>query len=396
MNIFERYVFRQAAGALALILASLGGVVWIALALRELNVVTSQGQSGWALLALTTLALPNLLAIIAPVALLIASIHTLHRLNSDSELIVLTASGATTWTPARPLMLLAGIVMVAVMFVNHVAMPWSLRQLRETVLKIRSDLLTQVIQPGQFSSPEYGVTFHIRERAQNGEMLGLLMDDARAKKKGQSYLAERAQIIKQDDDTYLLMTNGHIIQRESNEDPATIIAFSSYAFDLAQFEKKTTGPMDFNARERYYSELVRPDPKSGNFKANPGHFRAELHERFSNPFYALAFVMVALAVVGQAQSTRQNRGAAIAMAFLAALMVRLGGLAVNNLIPTQPAVVPLLYLIPIGAIIWGSWAMLRPVKARSGPNLTDLAGEWGARGRDAFRAAIAGLKRSAR
>ena len=88
MNIFERYVFRQAAGALVLILASLGGIVWIALALRELNIVTSQGQSGWALLSLTTLALPNLLAIIAPVALLIAAIHTLHRLNSDSELIV--------------------------------------------------------------------------------------------------------------------------------------------------------------------------------------------------------------------------------------------------------------------------------------------------------------------
>jgi lipopolysaccharide export system permease protein len=386
MNIFERYVFRQAAGALTLILASLGGIVWIALALRELNVVTSQGQSGWALFSLTTLALPNLLAIIAPIALLIASIHTLHRLNSDSELIVLTASGATTWTPARPLILLAGIVMIAVMFVNHLAMPWSLRQLRETVLKMRTDLLTQVIQPGQFSSPERGVTFHIRERAQNGEMLGLLMDDTRSKGKGQSYLAERAQIIKQDDDTYLLMTNGHIVQRGTGDEPATIIAFDSYAFDLDQFEKKNTGPLDFNARERYYSELVRPDPNSPNFKAKPGHFTAELHERFSNPFYALAFVMIALAAVGQAQSTRQNRGAALAFAFISALLCRLGGLTVNNLVVIKPAMVPVLYMIPLATIAWGGWAMTRPVKA--GSNILDWVSEWGSQAQEAAKAAL--------
>ena len=91
-------------GALVLILLSLSGVVWIALALRQLNLVTTQGQDAWTFLAMTTLALPNLMALIAPIALLIAAIHTLNRLNGDSELIVLTAAGATIWTVARPLL----------------------------------------------------------------------------------------------------------------------------------------------------------------------------------------------------------------------------------------------------------------------------------------------------
>ena len=43
MTIFERYVFRQAGGALLIILLTLSGIVWVALALRQLNVVTSQG-----------------------------------------------------------------------------------------------------------------------------------------------------------------------------------------------------------------------------------------------------------------------------------------------------------------------------------------------------------------
>jgi lipopolysaccharide export system permease protein len=101
MGIFARYVFRQAFAALALILASLAGVVWIAVALKQLNLITSQGQDAWTFLIMTTLALPNLVALIAPIALLIATIHTLNRLNGDSELIVLTASGASPWTAAR-------------------------------------------------------------------------------------------------------------------------------------------------------------------------------------------------------------------------------------------------------------------------------------------------------
>jgi lipopolysaccharide export system permease protein len=143
MTILSRYVFRQAASAVLLILLSLAGVVWIAIALRQLNVVTSQGQDAWMLIKMTTLALPNLLVIIAPFALLIATLHTLSRLNTDSELIVLTAAGATIWTVARPLIALALIISIAVAGVNHVGMPWSLRQLREYVTQMRTDLLTR-------------------------------------------------------------------------------------------------------------------------------------------------------------------------------------------------------------------------------------------------------------
>ncbi len=82
---------------------SLTGIVWISLALRELNVVTGQGQSALTLIKMTTLGLPSFVAVITPFALLITAIHTLNRLNSDSEIIVLTASGATAWTITKPL-----------------------------------------------------------------------------------------------------------------------------------------------------------------------------------------------------------------------------------------------------------------------------------------------------
>ena len=59
MTIFGRYLFRQTAGALILILLSLTGVVWIALALKQLNLMTSEGQGALTFLKMTTLALPS-------------------------------------------------------------------------------------------------------------------------------------------------------------------------------------------------------------------------------------------------------------------------------------------------------------------------------------------------
>lgn len=380
-TIISRYLFRQAAGAVLLILLSLTGVVWIALALRQLNLVTSQGQDAWLFIKMTLLALPNLMALIAPIALLVATIHTLNRLNGDSELIVLTAGGGTIWAIARPLLLVAFLVSIAVSLVNHYAMPWSLRLLRDYVIQVRTDLITQVIQPGRFSSPEPNLTFHIRERGLDGELKGLVMHDGRDKKQVSTFLAERGWIVKQDGDAFLLMENGHILRKPNPEpgqattgaaaaagppaeEPVRIIEFKRYAVDLARFEQKEQGP-ELKPRERYYEELVRPDSNDQLARTQPGLLRAELHERFTSALYPFAFVLLAVAFIGQAQTTRQNRAQAIVIAFLIAAGCRLGGLAANNIVTLRASAVWLVYAIPIGAIVFGAIAAHAGMRVRS-------------------------------
>jgi len=370
MSIFGRYVFRQAAGALLLILLSLSGIVWIALALRQLNLVTAQGQDTLMLLKMTTLGLPNLMVLIAPIALLIAVIHTLNRLNGDSELIVLTASGAPIWRVARPLLALALIVSLAAAAVNHFVTPWSLRLLRDLVIQVRTDLIAQVLQPGRFSSPESGLTFHIRDRSLDGELRGLLVHDARERKQAVSYLAERGWIVKEGLSSFLIMASGHIVRQSAPKTPPHIIAFDRYAVGLDSFEKKDTY-IELKPRERYFGELARPASNDVDFKRQPGHFRAELHERFASPLYPFAFVLIALAFVGRAQSTRQNRVEAVVLAFLLAIACRLGGLAANNLVVLRAGAVPLLYAVPVTLSVLALLGMIVGAGPRRAFNLRD-------------------------
>lgn len=372
MTLFGRYIFRQAGGALSLILMSLGGIVWIALALKQLNVVTTQGQDVFTLLKMTTLALPNLLAIIAPFALLIATLHTLNRLAGDSELIVMTAAGGPVWVVARPFLVLAAIVSVAVAIVNHVAQPWSLQQLKAYIVQARTDLLQQVIQPGRFSSPEPNLTFHIRERSNAGELFGLLIHDNRTPNESRSYLADSALITKQDDSAYLIMSTGHILRRRGKDEAPQVIVFDKYVVDLDGFDKKVAGPTNLKPRERFFDELVWPQDAPKDLARIKGQLRSELHERFSNPLYPFAFVLIALAAAGQAQSTRQNRNERLVMAFLLAVGLRIGSFAVNNLVTLKAGFVPLLYGVPLGAMAVSVWLMMRGARPHRSYSLVEV------------------------
>lgn len=350
MSTLSRYIFRQAATTTVMIVLSLTSLVWIALALRQLNLVTAQGQDALAFLKITLLGLPGLMTVIAPVALLIASIQLLNRLSADSELIVMTAAGAKVWAPARPLLVLAVLVSLVVLVFNFIVMPWANRELRDAIIAVRTDLITQVIQPGRFTSPERGLTFHVRDRAHSGELLGLVLNDARDDKQTTTFLADRARIVKQGGETFLLMQTGHILRKATPGEAAQIIAFESYGVDLAQFESKAE-QRGLRPRERYLSELLNPAPEDVSTPRARNLIREELHERLSSPLYPLTFVMITIALLGQARTTRQGRGQALVLAFVLATAARVGGLTVTNLISVSPAAIPLVYAVPIGVAL---------------------------------------------
>lgn len=333
-----------------LILLSLTIIVWIATALKQLNLLTSQGQGFLLFFKMTLLALPNLMVLIAPVAFLIACFHTLNRLNGDSEVIVITASGAPIWKVASPFLALASILCAIIVIMNLYLMPMSLRVLREYIVQVRTDLISQVLQPGRFSSPEKGLTFHIRDKDRQGDLYGLMLHDERDKTQTMSFLAERGRIIKQDGRPLLLMFNGHIQRKPEKDTVVQIIAFEQYIFDISQFGPKG-GKIEYKPRERYLGELLNPEPDSKLYKRQPGKFRSELHERFASALYPLLFALIAVVTLGQARTTRQGRINSILIGFSIAAMIRVMGLAATNLLSLKAWAVVLVYGIPIIALL---------------------------------------------
>lgn len=353
MSLFSRYVFRQVANAFVIILVTLTTIVWLATALKQLDLIVSQGQGFVLFLKMTVLTLPSLMALIAPNAMLMASLYTLDRMNGDSELIVMTAAGAPIWRIGAPFVLLASMVCVVILICNLWVMPASMRALRALITQVRTDVISQVLQPGRFSSTEPGLTFHIRDRSPTGDLLGLLVHDERDDKQPMSYLADRGRIISNDDGAYLVMFDGHVHRYEakSPDQGVQIVAFDQYVLNISDLNPKETGSKELRPRERYLGELLNPDPKLLKAKGAFGQLRTELHDRFSTPFYPLLFAFLAVAILGHARTTRESRWAQILIAAGIAVGLRVSGLTASNLVTLSAGATPLVYLIPIAAIL---------------------------------------------
>jgi lipopolysaccharide export system permease protein len=351
-------MLRQVTNAFLVILLTLTAVVWLATVLRQLDLITSQGQGILLFFQMTLLSLPSLVAFIAPNAMLMAALYTLDRMNGDSELIVMTAAGAPIWRIGAPLLLVGAIVSIGILLANLFVTPVASRELRSFVTQVRADLISQVLQPGRFSSPETGLTFHIRDRSMDGDLLGLLVQDERDPRQVMSYLAEKGRIISNDDGSYLVMFDGYVhrYDAENTDKSVQIVAFDQNMLDISEFSPKDDNDQELRPQERYIGDLVSPDPNDKLAKSFSGQLRSELHERLSTPLYPLVFVVIAIALLGHARTTRESRWRQILTAFGLAVGLRVAGITAHNLVTTNAWAVALVYAVPLGAIFFAAWA----------------------------------------
>src|SRR4029077_18883593 len=164
MGCIGRYSCRTTLGAFLVVCASVTALMWITQALRDIDLMTGQGQSILVFIGLTSLIIPLLLMIIAPLALMIAVAHVLNKLGNDSELIVMNAAGMPPWTLFRPSRAAAIVVSLLVGGIVVYLSPKGLRELRHWATEIRADLVTNIVQPGRFTTLDSKLTLHIRER----------------------------------------------------------------------------------------------------------------------------------------------------------------------------------------------------------------------------------------
>ena len=353
MTQIERYIFRIALTGFLACLIGLTGTIWVTQALRELDLVTAKGQTILIFLFITGLSLPTLIVVIAPVALFIGVVYALNKLNGDSELIVMSASGMTPRAIFKPFLTLAFAVSLAVGFVVIQVMPATFQELRDVITRVRGDFIANVVKEGQFTTLENGITFHFRERGQGGVLLGLFIQDRREAGKTKVYLAERGQAVEVEGQSYLALENGSVHQQQKDSRESSILNFERYTIDLAAFAPPDSDVI-YKPRERSTMQLIFPDRSEGYFKLQKGRFRAELHDRLSAWLYPLALAFIAFAALGDPRTTRQGRGMAIAGAVLAVVVLRIAGFAATSAAARSPGAVLAVYAVPLAAIALSS------------------------------------------
>jgi lipopolysaccharide export system permease protein len=358
MGSISRYIFRTTLGAFLVVLISLTAVIWVTQALRDIDIVTGQGQSVLVFIGITGLLIPMLVLVIAPIALLIAVAHVLNKMSNDSEIIVMNAAGMSPWILFRAFMAAAIVVSLFVGAISAYFAPKGLRMLRDSVTEVRANVVSTIVQPGRFRAIEAGVTIHIRERRPNGQLAGIFLDDRRNPNERITVLAEIGELLDNSGGTFLVLQKGIVQRYEVGQRDPAMVAFDRYAFDLSQFAGGAQA-VRYSIRERYLWQLLAPDPKDQFYLEQPDQFRAELHDRLMAPFYPIAFVVIAYAYLGAPRTTRQSRTVSMVGAIGGVALLRLIGFVSTVFGAAIPWMLALQYVTMAAAIGVGLYVIRR-------------------------------------
>ncbi|MBS0275289.1 MAG: LPS export ABC transporter permease LptF [Proteobacteria bacterium] len=343
----SNYVLRQLVGPIALFGFLLTGVVWLSQSLRLLDLVINRGQSAPTFIYLTLLVLPSLLVIILPIAFFAGALYGLHRLNADSELVVMQASGFSRFQLGVPVMIAAVIVMALTYLCSLYLMPLGQRTMRMAVLDIRADIGAAMLSEGAFNTPADGLTVFIRELAPDGHIRGILVHDNRDAKRPTTYIAESGVLAQTSAGGRLIMMDGTIEQANGNGAQLSVLKFNRYVFDLDQFSGQQR-ESQLEASDRYLSELFWPQFKTPPKNRNLINiFLAEGNNRLAAPLYCITFALLALAAVTGGRRQRGAYALRLTVAAMFAAALRIVGYGAQSMAARNPSLLFLLYFIPI-------------------------------------------------
>lgn len=345
-RLLQFYILRQTFWPLVASVASLALLALLTQSIATLELIIDQRQTFFTYLQITFLALPQLVALIMPVALFIASVYAANRLQSESEVVVCQAAGMSNWQNALPILKLAVVAMMVNLAINLWAQPSAYRDMRQRLYEVQGDLAARMVRPGEFRSPADGVTIYARDIGRAGALRDILIEDARDDSDPPIvYMAQTGLFTEVQGEPALRMSNGSIQSIDENQS-LNYLQFESYTFILSSFMEGQSDVF-YKLSDRYLHELLFPDQNDLWDWRNRYRLLAEGHYRLSAPLYNPALALIALAAIYGGQFSRTGYGRRIAVASAAALGARLVGFAVQSAAADAPELNVAQYAVPI-------------------------------------------------
>ena len=359
----ESYVLRQLGFGLVAVTAGLVALIWLTQSLRFVELVVNRGLSFRVFLQLTSLLLPNFVAIILPIAGFVVVLFVYQKLASDRELTVMRGAGLSQFALARPALYLGLIAMLIGYALNLYIVPAASSAFREFQFEIRNKVVAFLLQEGVFTPVSDQLTVYVRARDRDGTLRGILVDDARNPASHATILAESGRLVMDGGLPRVLLLNGSREELDHRTGRLNVLSFDENAVELADAEKG--GAQRFrDVSEMSLDELFNPSAMIPD--RDRGKLRVEGHHRLANPLTAMSFTIIALAAVLTGTFRRHGSLMRPALAVLVVVALVASGLAVGNLAARQSALMPLVWLHALLPGLIAGWVLLAPQFASAG------------------------------
>lgn len=294
---FDRYMLSQLLvlfGFFALVLVA---VYWVNRALSLFDTLIADGQSALVFLEFSALTLPNVIRVVLPVAGFAAAVYVTNRLASESELVVMQATGFSPWRLARPVAVFGVIVAVILILMMHFLVPASRAQLAQRSAEISENIAGRFLTEGRFLHPVPGVSLFVREITPEGGLRDLYLSDARQPGVRSDFTAREAYLVRGPTGPKLVMVDGMAQDFGLRSGRLSTTTFDSLTYDIGALIASVGGAV-IGARELPTPVLIRADPADiAEARSTVAEFRLELHTRFAQPLLAALAVITGFAAL---------------------------------------------------------------------------------------------------
>jgi len=296
---FDRYILAQLMmlfGFFALVLVL---VYWVNRAVVLFDQLIANGQSAVVFLEFTLLSLPKVIFVVLPVAAFAGTLYAINRLLSESELVVVQATGFSPYRLARPILMFGVIVFALSSILAHVLVPISSARLAERTAEISENMTARLLSEGRFLHPVDGVTFYIREITPVGALRDIFLMDSRTKERTITYTAREALLLRGESAPSLVMIDGTAQVFDTTTRRLSVTRFDDFAFDLDGLVD-SPGASRSDPANLPTAMLLAASPATQKLtKTSKARLVAEAHERFSDslnglvaPFLGFAALLI--------------------------------------------------------------------------------------------------------
>lgn len=292
MTKFDRYMLSQLLvlfGFFALVLVV---IFWINQAVHLFDRLITDGQTAFVFLEFTALGLPRLITVVLPIAAFASAVYVTNRLNDESELTVMMATGNSPWRLVRPV-LVFGLMAGAMMSVlSHFLVPLAAAQLSKREVEISTNIAARLLTESTFLSPADGVTFYTRTVGTDGVLRDVFLSDRRDEAHQIIYSAQEAYLVRNRDRTSLIMVNGMAQFFSGSDQRLSTARFQDFSFDITSLMQRQ---MDVEPSIEY---LITPQLLSGwaeiaaVYETTTGAVAEEVHSRFARAAFCVITALV--------------------------------------------------------------------------------------------------------
>jgi len=355
LNGLDRYILRQCLSVTLFVTAALSAAVWLAQSLRLVDLIVNRGLSAEVFLYLALLILPRFIDIVLPIGAFIAVLFVFNKLTSESELVVMRASGLSPQALAKPIMVLAGLGFVVLMTLSAYFLPASNREFKDLQFEIRNRFVSSLLQEGTFTTISDKLTIYIGSRNERGEISGVLINDERDPQQPVTIFAERGAFADSAQGSRIILVNGNRQRYDRASGKFSVLTFDRYTLDLAMMRDAPVVRFR-EPQERFLGELFFPPPEidGANYRA----FMAEGHQRLVVPLSIFSFAMIPLACLLPGEFNRRGQLRRVLLAVFFALVFQSTDIGVKSLTASHYAAIPLMYVIDLLPLALG-FGMLR-------------------------------------